>query len=216
VNRVQFAESAGQAMGGGLGGEMAIQTATIERVLITVDEYDHMIQAGIFNEDVRLELIEGELIKMSPIGSTHAGFINRLNRALSAQVGSQAIIAVQNPIRLANSEPQPDLAVLRTRADDYTRSHPEADDVLLLIEVADTSVDYDRTVKVPLYGRSGIPEVWLIDLFENVVEVYRTPAAAGYRSKQTYGTGDSLTPERLPAVTLPVADIFGKPPVLND
>jgi Uma2 family endonuclease len=131
---------------------------------------------------------------------------------LSARVGSQVIVAVQNPIRLPQSEPQPDLALLRARDDDYTRSHPEAADVLLIIEVADTSVDYDRTVKVPLYGRSGIPEVWLIDLFESVVEVYRTPAAVGYRAKQTYAAGDSLTPGGLPSVPLSVADLLGVPP----
>jgi Uma2 family endonuclease len=191
---------------------MAIQTATVARKLFTVEEYDQMVRAGVFHEDDRLELIEGDLITMSPIGSTHAGIVNRLTRALTAQIGNQAIVAVQNPIRLAHSEPQPDVALLRPRPDDYTRSHPEPGDVLLVIEVADASVDYDRTVKVPLYGRSGIPEVWLIDLLEGVVEVYRTPAAIGYRAKQTYVAGDSLTPERLPGLTLAVADIMGPPP----
>jgi Uma2 family endonuclease len=138
--------------------------------------------------------------------------VNHLTRALSAQAGAKAIVAVQNPIRLARSEPQPDLALLRPRADDYRRSHPEPNDILLVIEVSDATVDYDRTVKVPLYGRSGIPEVWLIDLIEGVVEVYRNPAATGYRSKQTYTTGGSLTPESLPAVTLSVADVLDVPP----
>ncbi len=188
---------------------MENQTSTVARKLITVTEYDQMVRAGVFNEDDRLELIEGELITTSPIGSTHAGIVNRLTRALSAQVGAQAVVAVQNPIRLAQSEPQPDLALLRPRADDYTRSHPEPNDILLVIEVADASVDYDRTVKVPLYGRSGIPEVWLIDLLEGVIEVYRTPASIGYRAKQTYAAGDSLTPEALPGLTLTVAEILG-------
>ena len=192
---------------------MAIQTATIERVLITVDEYDHMIQAGIFSEDVQLELIEGELIKMSSIGSGHASTIRLITRLLYAQASAQAIIAVQDPIRLARSEPQPDLALLRPRPDGYKDSHPQPADILLVIEVADTSVDYDRTVKVPLYGRSGIAEVWLFDLIEGVVEVYRNPAATGYRSKQTYAAGDGLTAEALPGLTLSVAEILGLPPV---
>jgi Uma2 family endonuclease len=191
---------------------MASQTATVARRLITVEEYDQMVRTGVFNEDDRLELIEGELIKMSPIGSTHAGIVNRLTRMLSAQLGGQAIVAVQNPIHLPQSEPQPDLALLRARDDDYTRSHPDASDVLLIIEVADTSVDFDRTMKVPLYGRSGIPEVWLVDLLEGVVEVYRNPASAGYRTKQTYTSEDSLTAESLPGLTLSVAEILGLPP----
>jgi hypothetical protein len=191
---------------------MAIQTATVGRKLFTVEEFEQMVQAGVLKEDDRLELIEGVLVSMSPIGSTHAGMVNRLTRMLSAQVGTKAIVAVQNPIRLPHSEPQPDLALLRARRDDYAQSHPEAGDVLLIIEVVDTSVDYDRTMKVPLYGRSGIPEVWLIDLLEGVVEVYHTPAPVGYRAKQTYAAGDSLTPEGLPGLTLSVAEILGMPP----
>jgi len=199
-------------MGGGFGGGLAIQTATEGRKLFTVEEFELMVQAGVLKEDDRLELIEGELITMSPIGSGHASRIRLITRLMYAQVGDKAIIAVQDPVRLARSEPQPDLALLRPRPDGYKRSHPQAADILLIIEIADTSANYDRTVKVPLYGRSGVPEVWLIDLFESVVEVYRTPASVGYRAKQTYAAGDSLTPEGLPTVTLSVADLLGVPP----
>jgi Uma2 family endonuclease len=191
---------------------MANQMATVERKLFTVEEYEQMIRAGVLHEDDRFELIAGEVIAMSPIGRAHAAHVNRLNYLLSSRLGERVIVSVQNPIRLADSEPQPDLALLAPRADYYAQDLPGPDDVWLVIEVADTTSIYDRSVKVPLYGRSGIPEVWLIDLVEGVIEVYRVPVPIGYRTKETYGPGDSLAPLRLPDLRLVVEEIVGLPP----
>jgi Uma2 family endonuclease len=141
---------------------MGVQLA---RRLFTVAEYHKMAEAGILSEDDRVELLEGEIVAMSPIGSRHAGLVNRLNRLFSQRAGDQVVVSVQNPVRLGGySEPQPDLALLRPRADFYTSSHPGPEDVLLAVEVAETSAAVDREVKVPLYARFGVPEVWLVDL----------------------------------------------------
>ncbi|XSG84354.1 MAG: Uma2 family endonuclease, partial [Methylohalobius sp. ZOD2] len=155
---------------------------------ISVEEYRRMGEAGIFSEDDRVELIEGEIFDMTPIGHQHAGLVNRLNRLLVMAAGGRAVVSVQNPLRLSEqSEPQPDLALLKPRADDYQGAAATATDVLLVVEVADTSRDYDRTVKIPLYAQHDIPEAWLIDLPGKVVEVYRDPSPDGYRDAQ-YGT----------------------------
>jgi Uma2 family endonuclease len=187
---------------------MAIQTVQVQRKLFSVDEYEHLIHAGIFAEDDRWELIAGEIVATSPIGSAHAGVVKRLDHTLSTQLGHRALISVQDPIRLPDSEPQPDLALLVPRADFYANALPGPGDILLVIEVADTSTEFDRAVKVPLYARSGLGEVWLVALAERVVEVYRDPAPSGYRSKQTHFAGDHLTPSALPDLRLAVADCF--------
>ena len=179
-----------------------------ERRRFTVQEYDQMVKAGVFGEDDRLELIEGEVVAMSPINSHHAGRVNRLNKLLTRRLGDRVLVSVQNPVELPHSEPQPDLALLRPRADDYAKSHPKPKDVLLLIEVADTSADYDRTVKIRLYARAGIPEVWLVDLTEKQVEVYRKPGASGYKEKRTLSGREALSPAALAGVTLTVADML--------
>src|SRR5437773_210004 len=129
---------------------MAINSVQIEHKLFTVDEYEQMISAGVLGEDDRLELIEGEIIKMSPIGSVHIFIVNRLNKLLAARVGERAIVSVQNPIRLANSQPQPDLTLLVPAVELRPHRVPSAADVLLLIEVADTTARFDQIVKVPL------------------------------------------------------------------
>ena len=187
---------------------MAVNTVPVQLRFITVEEYDQMVQAGVFPEDDRIELIEGNIITMSPIGAAHAGHVNRLLRLLAPWAG-QVLITVQNPIRLPGSEPQPDFALLKSRVDDYAGAHPTARDVLLVVEVSDTSVDYDRSVKIPLYGRNGIPEAWLIDLEHQLVEVYRGPSAAGYREKHTFGPGEQLLVQALADFSLFVADILG-------
>jgi len=157
---------------------------------LTVQEYHRMGEVGIFGEDDRVELIEGELIDMTPIGSAHAGKVNRLQAVLSRTLRDRAIVSVQNPVILGTeSEPQPDVMVLKTREDFYESSHPRPQDVLLLIEVADTTDRYDRAVKVPLYARHGIPEVWLLDLQEERLEVYHGPEGGEYRHVDFYRTG---------------------------
>jgi len=191
---------------------MAINAVPIKHKQFAVDEYEQMIAAGVFNEDERLELIEGEIIEMSPIGSAHLAYVNRLNHLLVRRIGVLAQVSVQNPIHLTRSEPQPDIVLLRPRPDFFAEALPGQTDVLLLIEVSDTTVDYDRSVKIPLYGREGIVECWLINVMEGLIEVYRGPGASGYRSKATYGAGDSLTPVGLPDVSLAVDDIIGRLP----
>lgn len=137
----------------------------LTRRRFTVSEYHQMAQAGILGEDDRVELIDGEVIEMTPKGHRHAGYVIRLNELMFKEFGPYAMVSPQNPVDLGEySEPQPDLALLRRRADFYTSGHPKPADIYLLIEVADSTTDPVRWVKVPLYGRSGVPEVWLIDL----------------------------------------------------
>jgi Uma2 family endonuclease len=177
--------------------------------LFSVDEYHKMGEAGILCEDDRVELIEGKLIDMPPIGSPHAGKVNRFNTLLSRIIGSKAVIALQNPVRLGKrSEPQPDITLLRPRDDFYEKSHPQPKDVLLLIEVADTTVRYDREVKIPLYAVYGIPEVWLIDLQAKRVEVYLQPSKHGYRQVLRPANDEQLALSLLPDVSLAVADLW--------
>ena len=160
----------------------------------TVEEYHRMALAGIFSEDDRVELLDGAIIEMAPIGHRHAGCVSRLTDLLTERLRGRATVHVQNPVRLVPySEPQPDLSVLRYREDYYQTRPVEASDVLLLIEVADTSADFDRAVKLPLYARAGIPIVWLIDLAEDRVLVCSDPTPEGYRRAQEVGRGGVLT-----------------------
>lgn len=176
----------------------------------TANEYNLMAQAGILHEDDRVELLEGEIVEMAAIGSRHAACVNRLNRILSEGLRGRAIISVQNPVRLGDhSEPQPDLAVLRPRPDFYSNSHPGASDVLLLVEVADTSEGYDRDVKIPLYARYGISEVWLVDLSSRSIEVYRDPDPEGYRDIQLAMPGRSIAPQAFRDLELVVEEVSG-------
>ena len=176
----------------------------------TANEYNLMAQAGILHEDDRVELLEGEIVEMAAIGSRHAACVKRLNRILSEGLGGRAIVGVQDPVRLGeHSEPQPDLTLLRPRPDFYSDSHPESSDVMLLVEVADTSEGYDREVKMPLYARYGIPEVWLVDLSSRSIEVYRDPVPEGYRDIQLAMPGLRITPQAFLDLELVVGDVFG-------
>ena len=180
------------------------------RKRFTIEDYHRMGQAGILSEDDRVELIDGEIVVMTPIGSPHAGKVNRLNRMFVRQLGERAIVTVQNPVVLPpDSEPQPDLAILRPRPDFYEGTHPRPEDVILLIEVSDTSIDYDRTVEVPLYARAGIREVWIVDLAAECVEVYQQPGPEGYRSVQRFTRGQPLPLQAFPDLHLSVDQIFG-------
>ncbi len=182
----------------------------VVRRLFTVDEYYKMAQAGILHEDDRLELIEGEIVEMAAIGSRHAGCVNRIAQVFYARLGGRAIVSVQNPIRLSErSEPQPDLTLLRPRPDFYSTAHPGPEDMLLLIEVADTTEDYDRDVKIPLYARYGIPEVWLVYLALDSIEVYRGPAPEGYREVQAVRRGERISVQAFPDVVLAASEVLG-------
>jgi Uma2 family endonuclease len=198
--------------GGTTVASMSVQPA---RYLFTVGEYERMGELGLFHEDDRVELIEGEIIEMAPIGSRHAACVDRLNRLLTAAVGDRAIVRVQSPVRLGErSEPQPDLAVLRPRPDFYASAHPGPPDVLLLVEVADTTVAWDTEVKVPLYAAGGVPATWVVDLAGGGVHLFSDPGAPGYRRVRRALPGDALALDALPGVSLPgvslpVADVLG-------
>lgn len=176
----------------------------------SVDEYYRMAEAGILREDDRVELIEGEIVEMSPIGSRHASCVRRLNELLFRDIGQAAIISVQSPIRIDDySEPEPDVAVLKRREDFYAEGHPTASDVLLLIEVADTSVEYDRNIKLPLYAKAGISEVWLVNLPQETIEIYRQPLDKTYREVRLVKRGESLEAEALSNLMLEAENILG-------
>ena len=169
----------------------------------SVHEYHRMGEAGILAEDERVELLAGDIIVREPIGTQHAGTVNRLTYLWTSRLGLRAVVQVQNPIELAreDSEPQPDLSLLRPRADFYATAHPAADDVLLAIEVADTSLRLDRRVKIPLYARAGIGEVWLVDLTTSRIEVYR--------NVQILVRGQSVTPIAFADLTVAVGHLLG-------
>ena len=168
-----------------------------------------MAQAGILAEDSRVELIQGELLDMVPIGSRHAWMVTVLNKALIDAVADMAIVYTQNPIALPpDSEPQPDITLLRPKVAGYGDALPGAVDVLLLIEIADTTVEYDRTIKLQLYAAHDIPEVWLFDLRRSVVEVNLEPTAKGYRRRLERKNTEILSPSLLPAVNVTLAEIW--------
>ena len=182
----------------------------VTRRPLTVAEYHRMGEAGILTEDDRVELIEGQLIAMSPIGSDHSGTVNALNRLLVRAVGDHGVVGVQNPVRLDDySEPQPDFSVMRPRADDYRRSIPRPADVLLIVEVAHSSLNYDRAIKQSLYARHGIPEFWIVNLPGDVVEVHRAPSGDAYTTVTRAGRGELLQPELLPSVVVAVSEVLG-------
>jgi Uma2 family endonuclease len=156
-------------------------TDWIPRHRITVDEYYRMAEDGILPPDARVELIEGEIIDMPPIGSTHAGTVMLLSRLLSRAIGDLAYVSGQSPIRLSDiSEPQPDVALLKPRPDFYRHGHPKSVDTLLIIEVSVTTLRYDLQVKVPLYARHEVPEVWVVDLHGKQLHVFRSPKSGAY------------------------------------
>ena len=176
----------------------------------TVDEYHRMAEAGVFHEDDRLELIDGLVVEMSPIGPRHSACVDRLTRRLSQQVGDRAIVRVQSPIVLGpDAAPQPDLALLRPPIERYAHAHPQGPDILVVIEVADTSALYDRSVRLPLYARAGIPEAWLVDLAGNAVSVCRRAGSNGYGETVTVTRGETLRPLLLPGVAVAVDEILG-------
>lgn len=185
----------------------------LTRVRFTVDEYHRMADTGILHEDDRVELIDGEIVRMSPVGAQHAGTTKKLNRLLSRALGDAAVIGVQDPVRLADdTEPEPDISVLRPRADFYTESLPVPAEIVLLIEVADTSLLADRVVKIPRYARAGIAEVWLVDLDHRRIERYRRPSAAGYEDVTTIGPGGSLASVVAPTLVIRADDLLPVPP----
>jgi Uma2 family endonuclease len=177
---------------------------------IGVDSYHRMIEAGIFGDQDRVELIDGELRTMPPISAHHAGKTNRLNRLFTRRVEDSALISVQNPLTLGkSSEPEPDLVLLKPRPDYYEGSNPGPADVLLVIEIADSSLSHDRDVKAPLYAANGIPELWIVDLSNERLAVYRDPGPNGYRQILLPDAGQTIAPKRLPKVKIGVEELWG-------
>ena len=188
-------------------GNMSVQIA---RHWFTVTEYNRMGETGILSEDDRLEMIEGELIEMSPTGKRHAACVDVLAELFREQLQRKVIVRVQNPIQLGSySEPQPDVALLKRRDDFYRSAHPTSADVLLVVEVADTTIDYDRQIKVPLYARAGIAEVWIVNLMDEQVEIYTQPASGAYQSQLKAGRGETINSPDTFNLALNVDDILG-------
>ena len=182
--------------------------------LFTVDDYHRMVEAGILDEDDRVELIEGEILEMTPQGSAHATGVSLAQEALRAAFGPRVYVRVQLPLALgSDSEPEPDVAVVAGSVRDYRDAHPQS--ALLVLEVADRTLPYDRDVKGSLYARAGVPEYWLVNLAEALVEVHRDPilmpeARFGwqYRTVDRFGPGDSIAPSSLPRARIAVADLL--------
>jgi len=159
----------------------------------TVDDYHRMAEVGILGADDRVELLDGQIVEMTPIGPDHAGCVDDLTRLLLRLAGASALVRVQNPVILGQHwEPQPDVTLLRPRPGGYRKGHPGPEDILLVVEVADASLGPDREVKLPRYARAGIPEAWLVDLEHDVIEVHRQPGPEGYREVRTLRRGDTL------------------------
>ncbi len=176
---------------------MAIQ---LERHLFTLEEYERMVEAGVFDEDARVELIRGEIVEMAPIGLPHAACVARLTKALEKRAGDTAIVWPQNnPIWLLDdSRPEPDVTLLRWREDYYGGKRPTPEDILLVVEVSDTTLRSDRNVKGPLYAEAGISEYWIINLQDDVIELYANPDEGAYRRTAKAKRGETITLLTLP------------------
>ena len=187
---------------------MAIEVAPARR-LFTREEYHRMGEVGILKRSDRVELIRGEIVTMSPIGPRHNAFVSNLMRLLITRFNDRAVVMVQGPVVLADdTEPEPDLAVVRHRAVPYKERHPFSDDALLLIEVAESSLAYDRSTKLRLYAEAGIPEYWVVDCIGQSVEIHRTPEGGGYRDVTRVIGDATVTPQAFPDVALTLAEIF--------
>ncbi|MGI0015378.1 MAG: Uma2 family endonuclease [Nitrososphaera sp.] len=174
----------------------------------TVEEYHRLGEVGIFREDDRVELIEGEIIEMPPIGSKHADCVDRLAAQLIKSVGDQHRVRVQNPLQLGQyGEPEPDIAIVKNK--NYFEAHPDAPDVLLIIEVADTTLRYDWDIKVPLYARHGIPEVWIIDLEDQRLHLFCKPSISSYQEMVTFEQPSMMAPVQLPECKVDLTGLFG-------
>jgi Uma2 family endonuclease len=185
-------------------------SAQLEKRHFNVDEYYRMGRAGILKPDDRVELIEGDIIRMSPIGSSHAACVSRLDRLLQKANAPKATIWVQNPVRLNDfSEPVPDIAVLKPRNDFYGKRHPTPVDVLLVIEVADTTILSDRNLKGVLYAQAGIREFWLVNVRRKIIEVYFDPVDGRYRKSLEFRRREVVVSPSISALRLKVSDIVG-------
>jgi len=189
--------------------ELIFMKAQLLTHKFTTDQYHLMHESGVFGEGDRLELINGEITEMSPIGRKHAVCVTRLTELFFSHLLGKVQIWSQNPILLDNgSEPQPDLVILKRREDFYADALPIPSDILLIIEVADSTIAYDREVKMPLYSVAGIPEMWLFDINRRVIEGYSQPSALGYKKMQRYEQNDEFSMLAFPDVTFAWQEMF--------
>lgn len=176
----------------------------------TVEQYHEMGRAGILSGEDRTELIDGEVVMMSPVGPEHAACVRRLNRLFFELLRDRVTHSAQNPVILDEYwEPQPDVSLLVPRKDLYAQRHPEAHEILLAIEVSDTTLEDDREVKIPHYAATGVRESWIVDLQGERLEVYRRPTKSGYRSVRRLRRGEKLSPLAFPDLTITTDDILG-------
>lgn len=175
----------------------------------TVEDFYRMGEAGVFAPEQRVELIEGEIIEMAPIGASHADWVDKLTMLFAKAVPDGIRVRVQNPIRLSNrTEPEPDLALLCPREQPYSQAHPSGPDTLLVVEVAETSLRYDRDVKMPLYARLGVPELWIFDIKDGALTIYREPSADGYRLQLRPALDETVSPQALPELHVELTRLF--------
>ena len=180
------------------------------RRLFTTTEYHQLIETGVLKEDDRFELLNGEIIEMSPIGPRHAACVKRMNTLLSDKLRKRALVSVQDPITLSDySEPQPDLALLKPQADFYVSAHPAPADALVIIEVADSTVETDRRNKIPTYAFAGVREVWLIDLVNDRIEVHSNPFKGVYQEVRIVQRGQNVISQSLPYLKLKADEVLG-------
>lgn len=176
----------------------------------TTAEYHRLLEVGILTEDDRVELIDGEIIEMAPIGPRHTACVKRLAAFLIRKVKQNAVVGVQDPIQLDDySEPQPDISVLKWRADFYAQGHPTPQDVLIAIEVADTTLESDQVVKLPSYARAGIAEAWLVDLVNDRLEIHSSPTSGVYQEVRLVLRGQKVISKTIPQLKLKADDILG-------
>ena len=182
----------------------------VAKKLFTVEEYHRMGEAGIFHPEARLELIEGEIIEMSPVGDRHIGCVNRATALFSARLAGRVVVSVQNPVRLSRyTEPQPDILLARPREDYYGGKRISPEDTLLVIEISDTTLRYDRNRKMPLYAKSGVSEVWIENLQEDLVLVYRKPGPETYSTSLTFHRGELISLAAFPEVLFKIEELLG-------
>jgi Uma2 family endonuclease len=182
--------------------------STMIRHRFTVSQYEDMVRLGILMESDRVELLRGEIVEKMTIGPAYAACVNRLNRLFQTRLGVAAIVAVQNPIRTSDSEPEPDLALLRPRDDFYSEATPSGEDVLLVVEVSDTTLESDRSLKCEIYAEAGILEYWIVNLVDNCLEVHREPSPGGYTNLQRLDPQASLTPLNFQECRVSVAELL--------
>jgi len=184
---------------------------TPTRMRITVDRYQKMVATGVLTSSDRVELIEGDILGRAPVTPRHASVTARLVRRLILTVGEAARVGASNPVDLGEfSEPEPDVVILKTRPDDYERAHPKAEDVLLLVEIADTSLAYDVAPKRDLYARFGVSEYWVVDLIGERILAHRRPVHGSFQQMEEYGLSDTISPRALPQTQMGVRELLGR------